>query len=249
MDSNSVLWVTTVIMAVGGLAILVLGKHRTRSEELHTVLHGIVPLIAACAYLAMATGQGLVVLPAGGGATRIFYFARYIDWTFTTPLLLVSLGMTAMQAGPKRHGAIVGSVLADVMMIVTAFVFGASRRAGPSGPGSSCPARRSWASTTSSGSRRWRPTRRSATTCARPTGATRPSCRWCGWSTRSSWPWRPDGLEHRQRRDQRAGDRGHRRHRQGGRTATCRCCRTRRPPTATWPRASRGRTCRRRHAA
>ncbi len=133
MNSNQILWVTTIIMLAGGLLILATGKRRTQGEGLHTVLHGIVPIIAACSYLAMATGQGLVTLPtvqavlAGQPTpTRVFYFARYIDWTFTTPLLLVSLGMTAMRHGPKRHGAIVGAVLADVMMIVTAFAFGAS---------------------------------------------------------------------------------------------------------------------------
>ncbi len=128
MDSNTVLWATTIIMAAGGLLILLIGKRRTPTEELQTVLHGIVPLIAACSYLAMATGQGLVRLPADAahGAARIFYFARYIDWTFTTPLLLVSLAFTAMHSGHKRAGAITGIVLADVMMIVTGFMFSAS---------------------------------------------------------------------------------------------------------------------------
>ena len=135
MDSNLVLWITTIIMLVGGLSILYTGKRRTPSEGLQTVLHGIVPIIAACSYLAMATGQGLVVLPtdaavAAGAAspTRVFYYARYIDWTFTTPLLLLSLGLTAMRHGPKRYGAITGAVLADVMMIITAFVFAASEQ-------------------------------------------------------------------------------------------------------------------------
>ncbi len=133
MNSNQILWVTTIIMLAGGLLILATGKRRTQGEGLHTVLHGIVPIIAACSYLAMATGQGLVTLPTVQAVlagqpmpTRVFYFARYIDWTFTTPLLLVSLGMTAMRHGPKRHGAIVGAVLADVMMIITAFIFGSS---------------------------------------------------------------------------------------------------------------------------
>jgi bacteriorhodopsin len=133
MSSNSILWVTTIIMLAGGLLILASGKRRTQAEGLHTVLHGIVPIIAACSYLAMATGQGVLSLPtdaavAAGQATptRLFYFARYIDWAFTTPLLLLSLGLTAMRHGPKRHGALVGAVLSDVMMIVTAFAFGAS---------------------------------------------------------------------------------------------------------------------------
>jgi len=131
MDSHTILWLTTFIMTGAGLYILLTGKRRTPAEELHTVLHGIVPLIAACSYFAMATGQGAVILgadaaSAGIGAGRIFYYARYIDWTFTTPLLLVTLSMTAMHAGEKRAGAIAGMVLADLMMILTAFFFGAS---------------------------------------------------------------------------------------------------------------------------
>ena len=131
MDSNTLLWITTIIMVGGGLLILMVGKRRTPSEELHTVLHGIVPLIAACSYFAMANGQGLITLPAnaasaGTGAGRIFYFARYVDWSFTTPLLLIALSMTAMHSGKKRAGAIAGAVLADVMMILTALFFGAS---------------------------------------------------------------------------------------------------------------------------
>ena len=135
MTANYILWATAIVMLAGGLAILAMGKRRIPAEGLHTVLHGIVPIIAACSYLAMATGQGLVLLPtneavAAGAATptRVFYYARYVDWTFTTPLLLLSLGMTAMRHVPKRHGAIVGAILADVMMIVTAFAFGASEQ-------------------------------------------------------------------------------------------------------------------------
>ncbi len=131
MDSHTIFWLTTLIMTGGGLLILVTGKRRTASEELNTVLHGIVPLIAACSYFAMANGQGTVVLGtdaavAGTGAGRLFHYARYIDWTFTTPLLLVTLCMTAMHGGEKRAGAIAGAVLADLMMILTAFLFGAS---------------------------------------------------------------------------------------------------------------------------
>ena len=130
MDANRILWITTIVMLLGGLLILAKGKRRTEAEGLQTVLHGIVPIIAACLYFAMATGQGLVLLPidpaAGTGATRIFYFARYIDWAFTTPLLLVSLAMNAMHAGPKRAGLIVGAALADLIMIGTAFAFSAS---------------------------------------------------------------------------------------------------------------------------
>jgi bacteriorhodopsin len=132
MDSNTILWITAIIMLAGGMTILVTGKRRTPSEGFHTVLHGIVPIIAACLYFAMASGQGLLALPTdtavatGEHSVRTFYFARYIDWTFTTPLLLLSLAMTAMHSGKKRPGPIAGAIVADVIMIATAFAFGAS---------------------------------------------------------------------------------------------------------------------------
>ena len=132
MTSTNLLWITTIIMAAGGGLILFIGKRRTPSEEFHTVAHGIVPLIAACAYFAMASGQGSILLAntqnvVGAGPTRIFYFARYIDWVFTTPLLLTTVSLTAMRhMVPKLHGAILGIILADVLMIVTAFLFGLS---------------------------------------------------------------------------------------------------------------------------
>ena len=121
-------WTTTLAMLAGGLAILFIGKRRTPSEETHTVLHGIVPIIAACSYFAMAVGQGSVTLPIEGvpGATREFFFARYVDWTFTTPLLLLALSMTSQHSGIRRPGAVGGLLLADVMMIATALFFGLS---------------------------------------------------------------------------------------------------------------------------
>ena len=131
MTSSFWLWLTTAVMLVGGLAILFLGKRRTSTEELQTVTHGIVPIIAACSYFAMASGQGAILLPTinadtGGLATRVFYWARYIDWTFTTPLLLSSLAVTAMHSGRRHAGIFVGVILADLMMIATAFFFGLS---------------------------------------------------------------------------------------------------------------------------
>ncbi len=129
MDTQFWLWLDTILMTVGGLAILAIGKQRTASEQAHTIYHGIVPILAACSYFAMAVGQGSVLIhtgPADGGATRVFYFARYIDWTFTTPLLLLSLAVTALHSGMRRGGMVAGLLISDVLMIVTSFVFGAS---------------------------------------------------------------------------------------------------------------------------
>ena len=132
MDPTTLLGITAAIMTAGGLIILLVGKQRTRTEQLQTINHGIIPLIAACSYFAMATKQGAVALPVDPSAVavfgdhRTFYWARYLDWAFTTPLLLLSLCVTAMRAGPRSLGPILGVILSDLMMIITAFAFGLS---------------------------------------------------------------------------------------------------------------------------
>ncbi|MET7248313.1 bacteriorhodopsin [Methylobacterium sp. EM32] len=124
------LWLGFAGMSAGAALILFIGKSRTRAEETDTIIHGLVPIIAACSYLAMAAGQGSIALPAGpdaGTATRAFYFARYIDWSFTTPLLLLGLANTAMHSGMRRPAIVWGMIGSDLIMIVTAFVFGLSQ--------------------------------------------------------------------------------------------------------------------------
>ncbi|WP_375464373.1 bacteriorhodopsin [uncultured Methylobacterium sp.] len=122
------LWLTLAGMSLGAAAILFVAKARTADEEVDGVLHGIVPIIAACSYFAMACGQGLIALPTSAepAAQWDFYYARYLDWTFTTPILLFALSTAAMHAGMRRHGAVFGLIAADVIMVLTALFFGAS---------------------------------------------------------------------------------------------------------------------------
>lgn len=130
------LWLDTIAMAAGAAAILFLGKRRTAAEESHTIYHGIVPIIASLSYLAMAAGQGLVPIAVALIAdpsqstdllvTRTFYYARYIDWAFTTPLLLLPLALLAIHSRVRHLGLVAGLLLADLMMIVTALFFGLS---------------------------------------------------------------------------------------------------------------------------
>ncbi|WP_018262734.1 bacteriorhodopsin [Methylobacterium sp. WSM2598] len=131
MTVQTWLWLTLFAMSLGAAAILFTAKRRTPEEETDGILHGIVPLIAAASYLAMACGQGAIRLPLGAdpAAQWDFYFARYIDWTFTTPILLYALATDAMHSGMRRHGAVFGMLAADVLMIAAALFFGASATA------------------------------------------------------------------------------------------------------------------------
>jgi bacteriorhodopsin len=127
VTETSWFWVGVVGMALGAVLLTVLGKKRTQDEEAHTVIHGLVPLIAAIAYFSMAIGQGGVTLSDG----RVFWYARYIDWSITTPLLLLGLCITALH-GAHRRRALVAAVLgADVLMIVTGLFSGLSTEAFP----------------------------------------------------------------------------------------------------------------------
>ena len=115
-------WVGTIGMAVGAAVVFLVAKMRTQDEEAHKVVHVVVTVVAASAYLAMAFGQGGVEL---GG--RTFWYARYVDWSITTPLLLLGLCMTALHGAHRRRGLVAAVLGADVLMIVTGLFSGLSQ--------------------------------------------------------------------------------------------------------------------------
>ena len=122
MTETAWLWIGTAGMLAGSVLLFLSGGSRTENEEGHRIAHGMVPLFAAVAYLAMALHQGAVTL-AGG---REFLYARYIDWSITTPVLLLGLTMTVLQGARRRTGLTAGLLASDVVMIVTGFFFALS---------------------------------------------------------------------------------------------------------------------------
>lgn len=134
------LWIGTGGMALGALSILVVGHGM--KETHHRVTSFFVCAIAATFYLLMAQGQGDVIVskaslaltPLGVGAdvsVQMVYFARYIDWFFTTPLLLLGLMTVALkplsgggEPTRERLGLVAGIIGADILMILTG-LFGA----------------------------------------------------------------------------------------------------------------------------
>ena len=66
------------------------------------------------AYFAMGHEQGRVWLLEGNLASEVFW-ARYADWTFTTPLLLAHLCLYGGLAADQW----VTMIIADVLMILT----------------------------------------------------------------------------------------------------------------------------------
>ena len=127
MTETTWLWTGCIAMALGSVALFVVGKRRTQDEEGHTLIHVLVTMIASLSYLAQATRQGSTILPGG----REFLYARYVDWSITTPLLLLGLAMTALHGAHRRPSLVAALLGADVLMIVTGLFYGASEATGP----------------------------------------------------------------------------------------------------------------------
>ncbi|WP_349770451.1 bacteriorhodopsin [Halobaculum lipolyticum] len=113
-------------MTLGTLYFIAQGwSVRDAEQQEYYIITIFIPAIAAASYFSMATGFGLIEVPVQGLGTLDIYWARYADWLFTTPLLLLDL---ALLAGADRN-TIATLVGLDVFMIVTGLV-GALAREG-----------------------------------------------------------------------------------------------------------------------
>ncbi|UIO99201.1 bacteriorhodopsin [Halobaculum sp. CBA1158] len=119
------LWIGTLGMFLGMLYFIARGWGETdrRRQEFYIVTI-FITAIAFVNYLAMALGFGLTMVELGGEEVPI-YWARYTDWFFTTPLLLIDLGLLA-GANRNELSSLVGL---DMLMIGTGAV--ATLSAGP----------------------------------------------------------------------------------------------------------------------
>eukprot|EP00741_Cyanophora_paradoxa_P007762 tig00001206_g7510.t1 len=114
-------WIGFGVLSGLGLIFLFLTLRRDETKRRFHYITVCYSWIAAVAYYCMARGQGSVALfdtlatNSNYSPFRVFYFARYIDWTFSTPLILLDL---ALLAGTSIATAAM-LCFADVMMIVT----------------------------------------------------------------------------------------------------------------------------------
>ncbi len=114
---STFLWVGVAGMALGAAAFLAMSLSAKNHRD-HYVITFFVPLIAAASYLAMALGSGITTV-----GSREVYYARYLDWVLTTPLLLLDLALLAMPFASRNRGTLIGGLIgADVFMIVTGLI-------------------------------------------------------------------------------------------------------------------------------
>ena len=113
-------------MGLGAIAIAGLSRQAPFGQKHHFVMSFAVCALAFTAYYAMANGYGIVRV---GG--REEFFARYVDWFVTTPLLIGGLLMIGLpprtgsgEAGRERSALVYGVIGADMFMIATGLFAG-----------------------------------------------------------------------------------------------------------------------------
>jgi len=126
-EGKKTLWVVFVLMVIASAAFAALSWRVPVNRRLYHVITTLITIIAALSYFAMATGHGVSVHTitirhqhdhAPDTFTTIkrqVFWARYVDWTLTTPLLLLDLSLLAGLNGAH----ILMAVVADVIMILT----------------------------------------------------------------------------------------------------------------------------------
>jgi len=121
------LWAVFVIMVVSSLAFYIMAFRVPVQKRLFHVLTAFITTFAAISYFAMASGDGIsydhiVIKEQHKHAAdthqdiyRQVYWARYVDWSITTPLLLLDLSFLAGLSGAN----ILVAIVADLVMILT----------------------------------------------------------------------------------------------------------------------------------
>ncbi|KAL9101521.1 MAG: hypothetical protein Q9187_009238 [Circinaria calcarea] len=124
---NRTLWVVFVLMLISSIAFYAMAFRVPVQKRLFHILTAFITTFAAISYFAMATGDGISfhhtvikeshkhVPDTTQDIYREVYWARYVDWSVTTPLLLMDLAFLAGLSGAN----ILVAVVADVIMILT----------------------------------------------------------------------------------------------------------------------------------
>lgn len=113
---HNALSVVCVAFAAATLIFIALGMREAPARREHFYATTVVTCMAFLSYYAMATGYGWTTVSVGSSdMARQFFYARYIDWAVTTPLLLVDVFLLARIS----WGAIGWVIFADIGMIVT----------------------------------------------------------------------------------------------------------------------------------
>jgi bacteriorhodopsin len=113
-------WVVFCCMAFSAMAFATITFMKPMHMRAHGYITTAIVTIAAIAYYVMGALGGSADILNPDGNLRSIYYARYVDWFFTTPLILLDV----ILMGNVALGCTLWIILADVAMICTG-LFGA----------------------------------------------------------------------------------------------------------------------------
>jgi len=126
-SGKKTLWVVFVLMFISTLAFMYLSWRTPVQKRLFHIITTFITAFATLSYFAMATGSGnsfsLTIIKEAHKHVpdtvqhvyRQVFWARYVDWSLTTPLLLLDLAFLAGMNGAD----ILVAVIADLVMVLT----------------------------------------------------------------------------------------------------------------------------------
>ena len=104
-------------MFAGAIIVAILSRNPRGVPKIDYFITFLIPLWSGIAYTSMAIGQGMIKVE-----NQITFYARYLDWIVTTPLLLLALCLTGMYYVSKNKVIIMGIITADIVMILCGLI-------------------------------------------------------------------------------------------------------------------------------
>jgi bacteriorhodopsin len=119
MDSltASLHWAYVAVMFASALVFYGMSRQPQDVPQYKYVIHIFVVVWSGLAYMAIALGQGTLEVDG-----RTVYFARYVDWVVSTPLLLLSLNLTGKLLRDVEGPITAGLLGSQAIMILTGLV-------------------------------------------------------------------------------------------------------------------------------
>ncbi|KAI0838633.1 opsin-1 [Hypoxylon sp. FL0890] len=127
------LWVVCALMGLSSLAFYIMAMRVPVQKRYFHIITALVTTFGFLSYYAMATGDGITPHAYIAGRSkhgvvtdivmRDVYWARYVDWSLTTPLILLDLCLLAGLDG----ASILVTVVSDVIMILSGLFAAFSR--------------------------------------------------------------------------------------------------------------------------
>lgn len=105
------------VMLVGAFTVGILSRNPKHVPKIDYFIAFFIPIWSALAYMSMAFGQGILEI-----SDQITFYARYLDWIITTPLLLISLGLAGMYYIMTDKVLLLSLVASDIVMVLCGLI-------------------------------------------------------------------------------------------------------------------------------